>query len=439
MKVLLNIPQLNFQDASFFSALEKRLLIDEVNLASSDVDQQVKEIISEVREHGDNALLSYTEKFDGVTAKSVQGLKLDKAQLFNALEGIPVTLRTALETAKKRIEQYHSHQKIETWQFEDEFGHVLGQQVKPLGSVGMYVPGGKASYPSSVLMNAIPAKVAGVKRLCMTVPTQNGELHQLVLAAAALVEVDEVFTIGGAQAVAALAYGTETIAKVDKIVGPGNQYVASAKKQVFGKVGIDMIAGPSEILVYCDDQSNPDWVAMDLFSQAEHDELAQAICICESQQQISAIKKSIGKLLPKMNRADVITNSLEGRGAFILVEHEEEALQVINFIAPEHLELSFEVSRAKALAKHVDSAGAIFIGRASAEAFGDYCAGSNHVLPTYGSAKFSSPLSVYDFVKRSSVIQLNSENLNPLADVAFELANAEGLEAHALSAKFRKS
>ncbi len=433
----LDIPQFNFQDQDFFPTLRHRLAIDESGFSSIEVDRQVAEIIAQVRQHGDQALLEYTQKFDGKTARSVSELRLEKQELDAALASTPKPLRKALEFAKQRIEKYHANQMLKDWRIEDEFGHVLGQQIKPLGAVGMYVPGGKASYPSSVLMNAIPAKVAGVKRLCMTVPTQNGEIHTLVLAAAAIAEVNEVYTIGGAQAIAALAYGTETIQSVDKIVGPGNRYVASAKKQVFGKVGIDMIAGPSEILVYCDDKANPDWIAMDLFSQAEHDELAQSICICDNQQQIDAIKKSIHKLLPDMQRRNIISASLETRGAFILVENDEQALQVINFIAPEHLELSFDEHRAESLSVRVENAGAIFIGRASAETFGDYCAGSNHVLPTYGSARFSSPLGVYDFLKRSSIIKLNQKNMVDLIEAADVLARAEGLDAHAVSAIFR--
>ncbi len=431
--------RLNFVDPDFQAALKKLLDVDSVSSESSELDSVVSSIIADVREKGDEALLAYTQKFDSLDCASVNELKLSKNRLEQAFLTINEKQRTALETAKKRIEQYHEHQVLPEWRFDDEYGHSLGQQVKPIQSVGMYVPGGKASYPSSVLMNAVPAKVAGVENLVMVVPTPKGEINELVLAAAFLAGVDQVFTIGGAQAIAALAYGTETIPSMNKIVGPGNQYVASAKKQVFGKVGIDMIAGPSEILIYCDGNTNPDWIAMDLFSQAEHDEMAQAMLISESEIFFNQVEEAINRLITVMPRADVILKSLESRGAFILVENQQQAISLIDEIAPEHLELSFEREEAESLCKKINNAGAIFIGRASAETFGDYCAGSNHVLPTYGSAKFSSPLSVYDFVKRTSIINLNEKNIDALVNVASELAQAEGLTAHSEAALLRRT
>lgn len=434
------IPRLHFSDKDFLEKLAARLDIGEAADVEANVDASVAAIIKAVRKGGDKALLEYTKRFDQIDCNSVSELEIKASRLHDALSNIPASEKKALEIAHERITQYHERQsqELNSWQFEDEFGHSLGQQIRPIEHVGMYVPGGKASYPSSVLMNAIPAKVAGVKSLIMVVPTPKGEVNQLVLAAAALAGVDRVFTLGGAQAIAALAYGTETVPVVHKIVGPGNQYVASAKKQVFGKVGIDMIAGPSEILVYCDGNTDPDWIAMDLFSQAEHDELAQAILIAKDEAYIEKVSQSIERLLQTMSRAEIIEKSLQKRGAFVCVENDAQAIEVINFIAPEHLELSLDDTHAQEVCAHIQHAGAIFIGRASAETFGDYCAGSNHVLPTYGSARFSSPLSVYDFVKRSSLIHLNSQNINVLVDTAQTLADAEGLSAHAKSAQYRK-
>lgn len=432
------ITRLSYADKSFYRQLDALLKLDADEQNIVKIDQQVAEILTKVRTLGDAAVLEYTQKFDGISCAHVNELELGQDRLQEALGRISTEQKNALLHAQSRIEKYHQQQQIQSWSFKDEEGHCLGQQVNPLQRVGMYVPGGKASYPSSVLMNATPAKVAGVPELIMVVPAPNGELNELVLAAAALAKVDKVFTIGGAQAVGALAFGTETIPRVDKIVGPGNQYVASAKKQVFGKVGIDMLAGPSEILIFCDGLTNPDWIAMDLFSQAEHDELAQSILISEDSDFFNKVEESIERLLPEMKRAKIIKKSLINRGAFILVDNIKEALEVINHIAPEHLELSVDDKVASDLAKQVYSAGAIFIGRYSAEAFGDYCAGSNHVLPTSGSARFSSPLSVYDFVKRSSLIHLNASQIDVLANTASLLARAEGLQAHALSAEFRR-
>jgi len=433
------IPRLFYSDKNFYQQLDALIELEQDNNKSSIVDSQVAEILANVKSKGDLAVLEYTKKFDGIICSSLSELELDQDRLLKAWNNISAEQKDVLVFAKNRIEKYHQHQKIEPWSFQDSQGHCLGQQVNPLQRVGMYVPGGKASYPSSVLMNAIPAKVAGVPELVMVVPAPNGEISDLVLAAASLVKVDRVFTIGGAQAVAALAFGTETIPRVDKIVGPGNQYVASAKKQVFGKVGIDMLAGPSEILIYCDGKTNPDWIAMDLFSQAEHDELAQAILITEDECFFDAVEESIKRLLPTMSRVKIITQSLKTRAAFLKVNNQAEAIALMNYIAPEHLELSVEADLANELAKQINNAGAIFIGRYCAEAFGDYCAGSNHVLPTSGSARFSSPLSVYDFVKRTSIIHLNHHNIEPLVNATSVLANAEGLQAHAMSAEFRRT
>ncbi len=434
--MVLDILRLDALEPDFYKRLNDRLSHSE-NASSIEVDQSVAKILDSIRLEGDDALLSFTQQFDDVGCRSATELEIKKEQLREAFESLEVREKQALLLSKERIERYHSNQVIQPWSFEDEQGHKLGQKITPMQKVGMYVPGGKASYPSSVLMNAIPAKVAGVEELVMVVPAPGNELNEMVLAAAWIAGVDRVFKVGGAQAIGALAYGTELVPKVDKIVGPGNQYVASAKKQVFGVVGIDMIAGPSEILVYCDEKSDPDWVAMDLFSQAEHDEMAQSILVCESDEFISKVEKSILSLLPEMDRRKTIEASLKGRGVFIKVNGSEQALQVINHVAPEHLELSFDDDYAQELAGKVINAGAIFIGRATAEAFGDYCAGSNHVLPTAGSARFSSPLSVYDFFKRTSLVYLNQSSIDDLAQAASVLARAEGLEAHARSAEFR--
>ncbi|MGZ8217324.1 histidinol dehydrogenase [Methylomagnum sp.] len=403
--------------------------------SDAEIHARVTDIIARVRKDGDAAVLEFTRRFDGFEPGSVAALELSKASLQAAWESLPPQMAEALSTAAQRIRAYAEHQKLESWRYTEADGTVLGQQVTPLDKVGLYVPGGKAAYPSSVLMNAIPAKVAGVGEVVMVVPTPKGETNPLVLAAAHIAGVDRVFWIGGAQAVAALAYGTETLPRVDKIVGPGNIYVATAKKMVFGQVGIDMVAGPSEILVISDGGTDPDWLAMDLFSQAEHDEDAQAILISPDRAHLEAVEASIRRLLPTMERAEVITASLSGRGALIEVKDLDEAAAVANRIAPEHLELS--VADPDALVKNIRNAGAIFMGRYTAEALGDYCAGPNHVLPTSSTARFSSPLGVYDFQKRSSLIFCSREGCDTLARTASVLARGEGLTAHARSAEYR--
>ena len=404
-------------------------------VSDADINQRVLAIIADVRHQGDAALLEYTRRFDAVEATAMSDLILPRARLEEALTRITPEQRTALEAAAERVRRYHEKQRQDSWQYQEADGTVLGQQVTPLDRAGLYVPGGKASYPSSVLMNAIPAKVAGVKEVVMVVPTPRGEVNELVLAAAALAGVDRVFTIGGAQAVAALAYGTESVPPVDKIVGPGNIYVATAKRHVFGKVGIDMIAGPSEILVVCDGQTDPDWIAMDLFSQAEHDEDAQAILVSPDAAFLDAVAESIARLLPEMERAEIIRASLEGRGALIQVADMAQAIEVANRIAPEHLELS--VAEPEQWLPSIRHAGAIFMGRYTAEALGDYCAGPNHVLPTSGTARFSSPLGVYDFQKRSSIIHCAATGASALGRVASVLARGEAFSAHARSAEYR--
>jgi len=417
----------------FEKQLQARLAWD----ASDDLEihKRVLDIIADVKKRGDKALLEYTNRFDGTAFKTAAELELDRTALQQAWDTLPSTQAIALQTAADRVRAYAEHQKLQSWQFTEIDGTVLGQKVTPLDKAGLYVPGGKAAYPSSVLMNAIPAKVAGVGELIMVVPTPRGETNALVLAAAHVAGVDKVFTIGGAQAVAALAYGTESIPAVDKIVGPGNIYVATAKKLVFGQVGIDMIAGPSEILIICDGQTNPDWIAMDMFSQAEHDENAQAILISDDAAFLQQVEASINKLLPEMERADIIRASLTGRGAFIKVANLSEAAQVANRIAPEHLELS--VAEPEALCEQIHNAGAIFMGRFTAEALGDYCAGPNHVLPTSSTARYSSPLGVYDFQKRSSLINCSAVGAQNLGKIASVLARGESLTAHARSAEFR--
>jgi len=399
------------------------------------VDATVAAILADVKARGDVAVLEYTARFDGVSAASLSALEISKPELQAALARIPAARRAALEAAVARVREYHERQRAESWGYTDADGNELGQQVTALDRAGLYVPGGKAAYPSSVIMNAVPARVAGVAEVIMVVPTPRGEKNDLVLAAAAICNVDRVFTIGGAQAVAALAYGTETIPQVDKIVGPGNAYVAAAKRRVFGVVGIDMVAGPSEILVVCDGSTDPDWVAMDLFSQAEHDELAQAILLAPDAKYLDAVAASIARQLPEMPRRTVIEASLEGRGALIQVRDLDEACALVNRIAPEHLELSVE--NARALLPKIRHAGAIFLGRYTSEALGDYCAGPNHVLPTSRTARFSSPLGVYDFQKRSSVIGVSREGAEKLGRLAVELATGEGLAAHARSAELR--
>jgi histidinol dehydrogenase len=399
------------------------------------IDAAVAAILSDVKRRGDAAVLEYTARFDRVTAKSVTELQIAPADMRSALESLPRGQREALEAAAERVRSYHEQQRAQSWTYRDSDGNELGQQITPIDRVGIYVPGGKAAYPSSVLMNALPAKVAGVSDIVMVVPTPGGERNNLVLAAAALCGVDRVYAVGGAQAVAALAYGTQTIAAVDKIVGPGNAYVAAAKRRVFGVVGIDMVAGPSEILVVCDGGTDPDWIAMDLFSQAEHDELAQAILLCPDADYIERVAQSMARQLADMPRRDVIEASLSGRGALIEVRDLDEACTLVNRIAPEHLELSVE--HPEALLGKIRHAGAIFMGRHASEALGDYCAGPNHVLPTSRTARFSSPLGVYDFQKRSSVIRISQDGAAKLGKIASELAHGEGLTAHARSAEYR--
>ena len=430
---MLNIRKLSANDAGFHEELDQLLAWDTVSNES--VNQVVKEVIKEVRERGDAALLDYTAKFDRLQLDSAEKLEIPQSRLHEALNNIPQDQREGLEIAAQRVKDYHEKQVMESWSYRESDGTMLGQQVTCLDSVGLYVPGGKAAYPSSVIMNAIPAKVAGVPNLIMVVPTPDGEVNEMVLAAAAICGVDRVFTLGGAQAVAALAYGTETVPAVDKIVGPGNIYVATAKREVFGAVGIDMIAGPSEILVYCDGRTNPDWIAVDLFSQAEHDEDAQAILVTQDADFAEAVYESMNKLLPEMPRKEIIKKALEDRGALIVVDDESQAIEMINKIAPEHLELS--VDDPEALLPKIRHAGAIFMGRYTAEALGDYVAGPNHVLPTSRTARFSSPLGVYDFQKRSSLIMCSEEGANKLGKVAATLADGEGLQAHAASARFR--
>ena len=400
-----------------------------------DIDEVVATILKDVKKRGDMAVLEYTNRFDKTSAASMPELEISQAELTEALNGLPAGQREALKIAADRVRIYHEKQLMTSWSYNEADGTLLGQQVTSLDRVGLYVPGGKAAYPSSVLMNAIPAKVAGVNELIMVVPTPNGEKNQLVLAAAAVCGVDRVFCIGGAQAVGALAYGTETVPQVDKVVGPGNAYVAAAKRRVFGVVGIDMVAGPSEILVICDGKTNPDWVAMDLFSQAEHDELAQAILLSPDREFLDKVNASIVKLVEEMPRKEIITKSLTDRGALIQVKDLAEAAEICNYIAPEHLELSMD--EPLAFSKKIKHAGAIFMGRNTCEALGDYCAGPNHVLPTSRTARFSSPLGVYDFQKRSSLIMVSSEGAQVLGKVAATLAYGEGLQAHARSAEYR--
>lgn len=409
--------------------------------ASTDeaIEKAVAGILADVKARGDAAVLEYTNRFDRLSASSVTALEIGKAEMQQALEQLPAARRTALQSAADRVRSYHQRQKQECgsdgFTYTEADGTVLGQKVTPLDRVGIYVPGGKAAYPSSVLMNAIPAKVAGVAEVIMVVPTPDGVKNELVLAAAAIAGVDRVFTIGGAQAVAALAYGTATVPAVDKIVGPGNAYVAAAKRRVFGVVGIDMIAGPSEILVLCDGSTDPDWVAMDLFSQAEHDELAQSILLCPDATYIDAVAASINKLIDAMPRKEVIRTSLTNRGALIKVASMEQACEIANAIAAEHLEISAENPQHWAL--QIRHAGAMFLGRYASESLGDYCAGPNHVLPTSRTARFSSPLGVYDFQKRSSVIHVSQAGAQTLGKIAAELAYGEGLQAHARSAELR--
>jgi len=427
------ITRLNTTQSDFDSALAQLLTWDDS--VDHQVNESVRHILHEVKTRGDAAVLEFTAKFDRLDVGSMAELEMDKRRLQAALERIPQDQREGLEKEAKRIRDYHERQNQKSWQYQDEDGTVLGQKVTPLDRAGLYVPGGKAAYPSSVLMNAIPAKVAGVSEVIMVVPTPDGVVNDMVLAAAAIAGVDRVFTIGGAQAVAALAYGTDTVPSVDKIVGPGNIFVATAKREVFGVVGIDMIAGPSEILVICDGKTDPDWIAMDLFSQAEHDEQAQSILVSPDVDFLDAVEASINKLLPTMEREEIIRTSMLGRGALIQVADLKEAAEVSNRIAPEHLELSVEDPQA--MLDDIRHAGAIFMGRHTAEALGDYCAGPNHVLPTSGTARFSSPLGVYDFQKRSSLIGFTAQGADRMGRVASVLARGEGLTAHARSAEYR--
>ncbi|WP_018865415.1 histidinol dehydrogenase [Thioalkalivibrio sp. ARh3] len=428
------IARLDIQQPDFDQALEHLLSWESV--ADTGVRDAVDEILGAVRAEGDPAVLRYTAKFDRLDRSAVTDLEIPRERLQAALESIPAEQRQALETATARIRQYAEHQKMQDWDFTDADGTVLGQRVTALDSVGLYVPGGKAAYPSSVLMNAVPAKVAGVELLVMVVPAPGGELNDLVLAAAAVAGVDRVFTVGGAQAVAALAYGTDTIPAVDKIVGPGNIFVAAAKREVFGTVGIDMIAGPSEILVVCDGETDPDWIAADLFSQAEHDEQAQSILVSWDEAFLDRVAEAMDRLLSEMPRAEIIRTSLDKRGALVKVRDSADAIEVANRIAPEHLELSVADPQAM-LDAGLRHAGAIFMGRYTSEALGDYCAGPNHVLPTSRTARFSSPLGVYDFQKRSSIIHCSAEGAAKLGKTAAALAHGEGLSAHARSAELR--
>ena len=427
------INRLDSRDEDFDRALSALLAFD----ASQDesIERAVAAILQDVRERGDAALLEYTERFDRVRADTVQALEIPRSQWQDALAALPADQRNALEAAAERIRAYHEHQRAQSWSYTEADGTLLGQQVTPLDRVGLYVPGGKAAYPSSVLMNAIPAKVAGVGEIVMVTPTPDGARNPMVLAAAAIAGVDKAYAIGGAQAVGALAYGTQTLQAVDKIVGPGNAYVAAAKRRVFGTVGIDMIAGPSEILIICDGTTPADWIAMDLFSQAEHDELAQAILLCPDAAFLDAVEQAIERLLPTMPREAIIRASLSGRGALVQVRSLEEACEIANRIAPEHLEVI--VREPISVLPHIENAGAIFLGPYSTEPVGDYFAGPNHVLPTNGTARFSSPLNIDDFVKKSSIIQYSKEALLRDAGHIMKLARAEGFEGHARAVEIR--
>lgn len=429
----MKIRRLSTLDASFDADLKALLAFETAQ--DDSVDVVVANILKDIKQRGDAAVLEYTNRFDKTNASSMAELELSRSELNAALSSLPAEQRHALQAAADRVRSYHEKQVMQSWTYTEADGTLLGQQVTALDRVGLYVPGGKAAYPSSVLMNAIPAKVAGVKELIMVVPTPNGEKNALVLAAAAISGVDRVFCIGGAQAVGALAYGTETVPQVDKITGPGNAYVAAAKRRVFGVVGIDMVAGPSEILVICDGKTNPDWIAMDLFSQAEHDELAQSILLCPDAAFLDQVAASIDKQLENMPRKEIIRTSLENRGALILVKDLDEAAEISNYIAPEHLELSMDDPQA--FSQKIKHAGAIFMGRDTCEALGDYCAGPNHVLPTSRTARFSSPLGVYDFQKRSSLIMVSNLGAQTLGKIASTLAHGEGLQSHAKSAEYR--
>lgn len=428
----MKLRRLHSSDATFRTQLAT--LLANTDTSTVEIHQTVASILADVRIRGDAALLEYTNRFDNRDA-DLDEIEIPIAELETALAGLPKMLREHLQHAASRVRDYHERQKVESWSYKDKQGNILGQQIVPLDSVGIYVPGGRAAYPSSVLMSAIPAHIASVPEIIMVVPTPQGEKNQMVLAAAAISGVSRVFSVGGAQAVAALTYGTASVPKVDKIVGPGNIYVATAKKQVFGTVGIDMIAGPSEVLIVSDGTSNPDWVAMDLFAQAEHDENAHSMLICPKVEFLDAVEESMQRLLPKMGRKDIIKNSLDKNGALILVEDIDQAIDLVNQIAPEHLELSMDAP--EPWLPKIRHAGAIFIGHYAAEALGDYCAGPSHVLPTARTARFSSPLGVYDFQKRSSTIMCTKQSATTLALTASVLADEEGLTAHAHSAAYR--
>lgn len=427
------VTRLSSRQADFKQQLDQLLAWEAVS--DTAVNQAVTDILHQVKTHGDHSVIEFTNRFDRMDVSSFSELEMSQERLQQAFDGLPDVQREALELAAERVRRYHEKQLQASWSYTEADGTLLGQQVKPMDRVGIYVPGGKASYPSSVLMNAIPAKVAGVEEIIMVVPTPDGEVNELVLAAACVAGVNRVFTIGGAQAVAALAYGTETVPRVDKIVGPGNIYVATAKRMVFGTVGIDMIAGPSEILVVCDGKTDPDWIAMDLFSQAEHDEDAQPILVSWDESFITQVEASIEKLMPTMEREPIIRASMRDRAALILAKDLDDAIAITNRVAPEHLELS--IAEPMAVVDQVRHAGAIFMGRYTAEALGDYCAGPNHVLPTSGTARFSSPLGVYDFQKRSSLIMCSADGASELGKTASVLARGESLTAHARSAEYR--
>lgn len=429
----LKLTKLNIADAQFNVKL-KTLLSNSAD-SNYKIQLQVIDIIEQIRKHGDKALLNYTNRFEQTNFQNVIETELPLSALKKAWDNLNPETAKILQAAAKRIKSYAEKQKLQSWQYSEADGSVMGQKITALDKVGIYVPGGKASYPSSVLMSAIPAKIAEVKKIIMVSPTFNDKINPLVLASAHLAGVDKIFTIGGAQAIAALAYGTQTIPMVDKIVGPGNIYVSTAKKLVFGQVGIDMLAGPSEIIIICDDKTNPDWIAMDLFAQAEHDENARAILLTDNVDYLDKVEQSINHLLAKMERKDIIAASLSAKGALIKVDNLMQAVNITNIIAPEHLQLS--VANPELLAQHVHNAGAIFMGQYSAEALGDYCAGPSHVLPTAGTARYSSPLGVYDFQKRSSLINCTKLGADKLGKIASVLARGEGLTAHACSAEYR--
>ena len=428
-----DIRQFSSIDKDFDNKLQK--LLNWQKTENSKIDHQVGEILTNIRQKGDIALVEYTNQFDNRNVSTIRDLIVSFDQMSQALQNISEPERSALNVSAERIIEYHEHQKIDSWSYCDEDGTMLGQQVTPIERIGIYVPGGKANYPSSVLMSALPAKVAGVNKIIMTAPAPDGQLNPMVLAAAAIAGVDEIYTVGGAQAIGALAYGTDTIKKVDKIVGPGNIFVATAKRMVFGQVGLDMVAGPSEVLIVCDGKTDPDWIAMDLFSQAEHDQNAQAILVSNDNKLLEQVKMSIEKLLPSLERADIIQSSLKRRGAFILVRDLNEAVELVNYIAPEHLELS--VDDPEDMLPRIRNAGAIFMGRFTSESVGDYCAGPSHVLPTSSTARFSSPLGVYDFQKRSSIVMCNEKSASKLGKTASIIARGESLTAHARSAEYR--